>query len=90
MVRHSSERVFNMRTCVCTLYMRKILRLPNYVFCTSYRVRQIVHNKSNDTTGRNKVSIHASDSSVAAWLSLTGALHGCAYDGTIQEKDTRR
>jgi len=30
------------------------------------------------------------DSLVAAWLSLTGALHGCVYDGTIQEKDTRR
>ena len=29
------------------------------------------------------------DSSVAAWLSLAGALHGCVYDRTIQEKDTR-
>jgi len=27
---------------------------------------------------------------VAAWLSLTGALHGYVYDGTIQEKDTRK
>jgi len=30
------------------------------------------------------------DSSLAAWLSLTGALHGCVYDRTIQEKDTRK
>ena len=32
-------------------------------------------------------------SSVAAWLSLTGALHGCVYNrtaATIQEKDTRK
>jgi len=29
------------------------------------------------------------DSSMAAWLSLAGALHGCVYDRTIQEKDTR-
>ena len=29
-------------------------------------------------------------SSVAAWLSLTGALHGYVYDRTIQEKDTRK